>query len=368
MSDICLCYANEDREKAVKLAALFRGEGRWSVAFAIPFEGLTAAEVRLAAGLIEDAKVVVLLWSKAGRESASLREQRKRANRHSTFAVLLDRAEPPPGEETRGLVDLSGWDGSEDLRAGLQRPSAIQPQLRALLIAVGQLIQWAGNARPAATVSHPPANTAPPRRAKESAPEPAERPAPAVDSSQARGPRVALGRARRPRSDSAEPAAPPSAPENAGGQGFGGVFISYRRSEGAAYAGRLYDRLAPRFGKEQVFIDTENVGWGEDFVEVITEAAKSCAVMIVLISRGWARGHDARTAQPDYVRLEVATALARKIRLVPILIQGASMPAPEELPEDLSPLLRRNALALSDARWERDVEDLIQTLENILKD
>jgi hypothetical protein len=54
--------------------------------------------------------------------------------------------------------------------------------------------------------------------------------------------------------------------------------------------------------------------------------------------------------------------------VVPILIQGASMPAPRELPEDLSPLARRNALALSDTRWERDVEDLMKTLEGLLKD
>lgn len=53
--------------------------------------------------------------------------------------------------------------------------------------------------------------------------------------------------------------------------------------------------------------------------------------------------------------------------MIPILIQGAEMPAAKELPEDLAPLVRRNALALSDARWERDVEDLIKTLEGLLK-
>ena len=111
----------------------------------------------------------------------------------------------------------------------------------------------------------------------------------------------------------------------------------------------------------------ENVGWGEDFVEAITEAAESCAVMIALISPRWARGAGGQE-EDDYVRLEVAKALGRKIRVIPILIQGASMPAPSELPEDLAPLVRRNALALSDTRWERDVEDLIKSLESLLKD
>ena len=155
------------------------------------------------------------------------------------------------------------------------------------------------------------------------------------------------------------------AEKSAGAAASGGVFISYRRNEAAAYAGRLYDRLAARFSRGRVFIDTENIGWGEDFVEVITSAARSCEVMIVLISREWTRG--AQTEVDDYVRLEVATALGRKIRVIPILIQGAAMPAPKDLPEDLSPLVRRNALALSDTRWERDVEDLIETLESLLK-
>ena len=156
--------------------------------------------------------------------------------------------------------------------------------------------------------------------------------------------------------------------EPEGDKRFRGVFISYRRSEAAAYAGRLYDRLAARFGREKVFIDTENVGWGEDFVEAITAAAESCAVMIALVSREWSRGAGGREDVDDYVRLEVATALGRKIRVIPILIQGASMPAPKDLPEDLSPLARRNALALSDTRWERDVEDLVKSLEKLLKD
>ncbi|MET0648999.1 MAG: toll/interleukin-1 receptor domain-containing protein [Pyrinomonadaceae bacterium] len=163
----------------------------------------------------------------------------------------------------------------------------------------------------------------------------------------------------------AEVAIPVVKPAGAGASSTG-VFISYRRNEAAAYAGRLYDRLAARFGRGRVFIDTENVGWGEDFVEVITAAASSCAAMIVLISREWTRG--AQVEVDDYVRLEVATALERKIRVIPILIQGATMPAPKDLPEDLSPLVRRNALALSDTRWERDVEDLIETLEGLLKD
>jgi hypothetical protein len=168
-------------------------------------------------------------------------------------------------------------------------------------------------------------------------------------------------------SDKPAPGPPTHAGEKDASTPFGGIFISYRRNEASAYAGRLYDRLAARFGRERVFIDTENVGWGEDFVEAITAAAESCAVMIALISPRWSRGAGAE--QEDYVRLEVAKALGRKkIPVIPILIQGAAIPPANELPEDLAPLVRRNALALSDTRWERDVEDLLKALETLLKD
>ena len=164
-------------------------------------------------------------------------------------------------------------------------------------------------------------------------------------------------------------APPPQAEESAGAAAAPtGVFISYRRAEAVAYARGLYESLAERFGRERVFLDLKNIGPGEDFVEAITAAAQSCSAMIVLISRGWSRGAQGQEDVDDYVRLEVATALERKIRVIPILIQGAAMPAPKDLPGDLSPLARRNAIAFSDTRWERDVEDLIGALEGLLKD
>jgi hypothetical protein len=164
------------------------------------------------------------------------------------------------------------------------------------------------------------------------------------------------------------PKAEAKAEKPAGAGASTGVFISYRRSEAAAYARGLYESLVERFGRERVFLDLKNIGLGEDFVEAITAAAESCAVMIVLVSRGWSRGAQGQEGVDDYVRLEVATALGRKIRVIPILIQGAAMPAPKDLPADLSPLARRNALALSDTRWDGDVGELIETLEGLLKD
>jgi len=67
----------------------------------------------------------------------------------------------------------------------------------------------------------------------------------------------------------------------------------------------------------------------------------------------------------DFVRLEVASGLRRGggLRLIPALIQGAKMPSPAALPDDLKELSRRNAIEMSDLRWHEDVERLIASLE-----
>lgn len=145
-----------------------------------------------------------------------------------------------------------------------------------------------------------------------------------------------------------------------------GIFISYRREDSAGYAGRLYDRLSQRFGNDQVFMDL-TIEPGVDFVERIDEGVSSCSVLIALIGDEWLtaelEGAGRRLDDPsDFVRLEISSALERGIPVIPVLVQGARMPRPEELPEALEELARRNAIELSDARWDYDVGRLIETL------
>src|SRR5947209_1157559 len=152
---------------------------------------------------------------------------------------------------------------------------------------------------------------------------------------------------------------------------FSGIFISYRRDDSAGHAGRLYDQLAAHFGGDQIFIDIEpnQIEPGEDFVQVIEKAVGSCEILIALIGQSWltSRGETGRRVDnpKDFVRLEIAAALARNVRIIPVLVQGAQMPHPQDLPEGLLPLSRRNALELSDLRWKHDVDRLISTLEKI---
>lgn len=145
------------------------------------------------------------------------------------------------------------------------------------------------------------------------------------------------------------------------------IFISYRRSDSAPYAGRLYDRLIARFGEERVFMDLE-IEPGEDFVARIEQGVSQCEVLLVLIGPTWleATGDEGqrRLDDPaDYARIEVVAALQRNIRVIPVLVGGAAMPAPGDLPSDLAPLARRQALELSDLRFHADADRLIEAID-----
>src|SRR5947209_11577218 len=151
---------------------------------------------------------------------------------------------------------------------------------------------------------------------------------------------------------------------------FSGIFVSYRRDDSAGHAGRLFDRLGAHFGDDQIFMDIDHIEPGEDFARVIEDAVGSCEILIALIGRSWLTSRDEaerRLDNPnDFVRLEIATALARGVRVIPVLVQGAQVPRPQDLPEDLLSLSRRNALELSDLRWKYDVDQLIGALEKVL--
>ena len=139
------------------------------------------------------------------------------------------------------------------------------------------------------------------------------------------------------------------------------IFVSYRRKDSAGHAGRLFDRLREHFGAARVFRDVDQLKGGDDFVEALARAVDSCDVFILVIGRDWLdarnEGGQRRLDDPqDFIRLEVETALRRKVLLLPVLVEGAAMPEPSDLPEALSPLARRQAIELSEHRWDFDVQ------------
>lgn len=150
------------------------------------------------------------------------------------------------------------------------------------------------------------------------------------------------------------------------------IFISYRRDDTAGHAGWLNERLSNHFGQDEVFRDINTLEPGVDFVEEIQREVSTCDVLIAMIGRNWLTVTDAagrlRLENPeDFVRLEIGTALQRNIRVIPVLVHGATPPRAADLPDDLKPLARRHAIELSDARWSYDVARLVEAIEKVLR-
>lgn len=145
------------------------------------------------------------------------------------------------------------------------------------------------------------------------------------------------------------------------------IFICYRRTDSGGHAGRVYDRLAARFGDDRIYIDIHNIPPGVDFVEHVRQAMQECAAVIVLIGQRWLVGENRkRLNQPDdHVRQEIEQALESMAQVYPVLVQDARMPAQADLPEDIRPLARRNAIEIRDASFEADVQPLIKALEGL---
>jgi hypothetical protein len=149
------------------------------------------------------------------------------------------------------------------------------------------------------------------------------------------------------------------------------IFLSYRRDDSSGYAGRLFDNLAERFGRERVFMDIETLEPGMDFVAGIDRAIESCGAVIAMIGPNWVKAQDVeghrRLDNPhDFIRLEITSALTRNVRVIPVLVHNASMPSEQELPEPLRPLCRLQASEISDNRWEFDVRRLADVLEPLI--
>lgn len=151
------------------------------------------------------------------------------------------------------------------------------------------------------------------------------------------------------------------------------IFINYRREDAGGYAGRLYDRLSEIFKKDEIFMDVDTLEPGADFVERIEAAVGSADAFVAIIGRGWLTAKDQAGSRrldstDDFVRVELAAALQRGIRVIPVLVGGATMPSVDELPSELTGIVRRQALGLDDGHWNSDVERLAKALRTALKE
>lgn len=138
----------------------------------------------------------------------------------------------------------------------------------------------------------------------------------------------------------------------------GNIFISYRRGADSNAAGRLYDRLERHFGAEKLFFDIDSIPLGMDFAEHIDLKVAECDAQLVVIGPGWLENIARLSDANDFVRIEVEAALRRDhVPVVPVLIDGATMPRSEDLPDTLQALLRRNAIEINHAQFAQTVDN-----------
>ena len=149
------------------------------------------------------------------------------------------------------------------------------------------------------------------------------------------------------------------------------IVISYRRSQTEAIAGRIRDRLAEEYGDDSVYIDIDSIPIGTDFRDHIDKALSEADVMVAVIGPKWLGQRRARPArirdERDPVRIEIETALRNEIPIMPVLVNGADMPASTELPESIQKLADLNAIQIDAGRdFGVHVRRLIEAVDQIV--
>lgn len=153
----------------------------------------------------------------------------------------------------------------------------------------------------------------------------------------------------------------------------GSIFINYRRDDSSWNTVALYNELQGYFSRDQLFKDFNAIMPGDDFVESIRQALQDCDVLLVMIGKSWLTLKNAagvrRLDEPDdFVRLEIAKALERKIKVIPVLFDDARMPAEDEVPPSIAALCRRQAIQVGSTRFEDDIRKLAAAIKHALND
>lgn len=150
------------------------------------------------------------------------------------------------------------------------------------------------------------------------------------------------------------------------------IAISYRRADAQDITGRIFDRLATRYGRQSVFRDIDNIRPGFDFRDQISHALGRADVLLVIVSPRWVGRTGRRSRindEADPVRIEVETAIKRDIPVIPVLVGGAEMPRTTQLPDSIHSFVFRHAVSIdSGLDFDIHVDRLCRNIDRILED
>jgi hypothetical protein len=148
------------------------------------------------------------------------------------------------------------------------------------------------------------------------------------------------------------------------------IVISYRRNDTKWITGRIFEHLENHFGTDHVFMDVDHIHPGEDFSEHIKQVLDRCDVLIAIVGAEWQEPDESGKGrlfnENDWVRLELSTALSRKIPVVPVLIDGTKMPKGSELPADLADFVFRQAITFDTENFKSQMLRLIRSLDRLV--
>jgi len=147
----------------------------------------------------------------------------------------------------------------------------------------------------------------------------------------------------------------------------GRIFVNYRRDDSASQALNVALYLEVTFGKRNVFLDIDRMRAGQSFPVVLEERLAACEVMLAIIGPHWLTLRDdqgqRRLDDPDdWVRLEIATALASGTVVIPVLVGGATLPRKVELPPALQALSDQQAVTLTTTGFRNEMAGLARDI------
>jgi hypothetical protein len=144
------------------------------------------------------------------------------------------------------------------------------------------------------------------------------------------------------------------------------IFISYRRADAPGSVRLLYDRLARRYGQENVYRDLHAVRAAEDFKKSIGAALKKCKIVIFIVGPKWVELERQQRLEKrdDWVRFELGMALLLNIPIIPVLVDGTTMPSKDDLREALASLAYLQAVEIDPLQhFEQDLERLFAVID-----
>jgi hypothetical protein len=150
-----------------------------------------------------------------------------------------------------------------------------------------------------------------------------------------------------------------------------GVFISYRRSDAGADARSIYQGLERTIGRGRLFMDVNTIAKGTNFRAALDQSLATSGVLLAIIGPGWLDARDEAGRRrlddaDDFVRREIAAALSRGMPVVPVLVEGARLPAANDLPLELRGLLDRQSARLTHETFDADMAVLTDEIMKVV--